>query len=596
MLINLCHDQNPLAAYLHSRCYNEEIIDIAGVLDSRVFINTVNFSTEDDDLEKEAIRLYLDFAAGLSDAWFNGMAVRDFKVLNTSIFWFTPFSEKHNCFHWGKDFFTLVALLKRNRALFAQSNSLLLSAQFYYVKPLIENLFSDCNVPLESVVLIGNHEGNKTYLYGLLKGFKNYLTYNFLRKKVRKKFSSASDCANIFMTIFPGTWNNKTGKDLDLGELENLCRTQKYSYIPLLTDFGNHDFDWEKTDSYFLKSFPSSGQLRRTYLERRKTLKKIRKYHSTELSINGIRFPFSVLEKELELVLHNGLYFLNLIWLRNYFGMKTTETKVFYADEFYTTGRIISAAARLAANKKIKTYGVQHALLLENHTVYLITDKELNSSDSTKNGMPIPDHFIVWGDYFRQLFLKNNSLALDYIITAGNSKYIQLNRQPKSRNNGGQLKILWCTTLPEYFKAEYNMLESTIKELPAFTITFRLHPLGHIRQENINAWVAPDMLAKSGFSETANIFDDLAAHDLVICTIFSTTYFDALVMNKKTCRVITGFAKADLTGVKIHNLYDIRNAEDFKRAIAGRDDMQSDAINIDKLCFMQPDIWQKLLA
>src|SRR6185312_3620342 len=161
-----------------------------------------------------------------------------------------------------------------------------------------------------------------------------------------------------------------------------------------------------------------------------------------------------------------------------------------------TTGRIISSALEFSANKKLTGYGVQHALIFKNHTVYTIGDSELNSQISEDDKLPAPNYFIVWGDYFKRLFLSFNSQNSGYVITAGNLKYIKLQ---KSKNDNPLLsddkRLLWCTTLPEFFRAEYNLIEPVLKTLKNYKLTFRLHPIGHIKQEQIKELVCSEILS-----------------------------------------------------------------------------------------------------
>jgi hypothetical protein len=315
--------------------------------------------------------------------------------------------------------------------------------------------------------------------------------------------------------------------------------------------------------------------------------------------VEEFEIPFSLLEKEI-LEGCEFIYFLNLSWLAGYFKKVSVPMKVFYSDEYYISGRIISAAANLAANKNIVTYGVQHGLLLENHTVYRISDLELAKLNSDGDELPRPDHFIAWGEYFRDLFLSANSLDKNYVLVAGNLKYCLIHQRglylAKKENN--KKKLLWCTTIPNYFKAEYAIVEPVLKQLENYELSFRLHPVRHISREQIEDWVSREILSHASFSTEPDIFRDISNHDLVISTAFSTTFFDGLIMGKKTCRIFTGISKADFSHTIIMNLYDVKTSGDFQKIFDSFSDPSYNisTIKIDSLCYLKDDVWTKTLT
>src|SRR5690606_33132236 len=121
-----------------------------------------------------------------------------------------------------------------------------------------------------------------------------------------------------------------------------------------------------------------------------------------KLKLNNEYYKAGFLKHEMKTTLFATSAFLNYLWLKNYLRKFKHPVTVFYSDEFYLKGRVIAAAAKSSMNMNIRTVGVQHGLYFPNHTVYTITDSELQADDFGIEGLPIPDKFVVWGEYFKE--------------------------------------------------------------------------------------------------------------------------------------------------------------------------------------------------
>ena len=600
VIINLCRDSQMVREALKDLSINDKVLDFTGAVIQNE--NVLHLAEVDPDgaLESKAIEKYMDFVGKLSRAEISGSYIRQITLLKRPLFWFTPLAQKHASYHWGKDLWMLYILLLNKSELFVGDNTLLIPVNNSHVRDLIYDLFNTAQIKVKRIILLGKPAISLTGPRFMLNCFKGLLKAISWRRKLKRINTSGISKKNIFVTKVPWSQNGKRESDPDLGEIYDYSKSEAGCiYVPFFTRYDNCGFDFQLTDKKYLFSFPTIGQLWKLFCDQLKVWRELRKKCTATVKLDGFPdIPFTLVREELLLGI-NHLYFLNYIWLQNYFKQLEDVSSIFYSDEFYTTGRIISSALEFSANKKLTGYGVQHALIFKNHTVYTIGDSELNSQISEDDKLPAPNYFIVWGDYFKRLFLSFNSQNSGYVITAGNLKYIKLQ---KSKNDNPLLsddkRLLWCTTLPEFFRAEYNLIEPVLKTLKNYKLTFRLHPIGHIKQEQIKELVCSEILSNSSFDSDENIFDDIARHDLVLTTIFSTTFFDALIMGRQACRIITGIAAVDeFTGLRIKNLYDIRDPLEFEEIFTGNGVRYEDRnlVHIGIFCYLKDEIWRRIL-
>jgi hypothetical protein len=577
-----------------------QILDISGNMERRDRVLYLADVDPDGSLEVIAIRQLIDFIGELSGSEISGKNIRQITLLGLPLFWYTPLAQKHAGYHWGKDVWMLLTLMQRKPELFADSNILLLPEDYGYTAGLLKNIFASVGIRLDKIETLGRSINGSSGIRMLFSWVRDLFRALHWRTKLKSLKASVNCSRNIFVTKLPWSPYQKREDDHDLGEIYNFSRVRSGStYIPFFTGYDSGEFDWGRTDDRFIRSFPSVGQLVSILCQQIKVWWKLQ-WSSGEVNVSGHPgVPFKLIRKEL-LQACNALNFLNYLWLKNYFRQCDGEKRIFYSDEFYTTGRIITSAVRSSGNKDLIAYGVQHALFLKNHTVYAISDKELTSRVNTDDKLPIPHYFIVWGDYFKRLFLSFNSAASSFVISAGNLKYINSQQLlTQNTSTGKEIRLLWCTTLPAYFKAEYNIAGPVLKRLRNYKLTFRLHPLGHIRKESIEEWVDPDILFNASFSSDPNIFTDIARHDLIISTIFSTSFFDALIMGKKACRIVTDISVVDdFSNLKIKNLFDTRSPDEFSGVLENIQDTtkEDELIKIETFCHLKDNIWNRILS
>ncbi len=600
MVVNLCRRAKLANQLIESSFQHTSILDIAGVIESD---NPKILRLSDVDpngrLEDEAIKDYIDFIGSLANASIDGYPIKKFAIYGNPIYWFTPLAEKHDSFHWGKNLWVLFTLLKHRPDLFDTECVVIISESNHKIQNLIIDSFKSENKITVKIVNAGFESDKSSQFDFLVRQIKFFIRAVSFNRQIRKISGSKLQTTkrNLFILRITGKPSIKNDQDLGFIFQESTKHTESAS-IPFFYGADFDKYNWQETDQDFINSFPTFRQLFSILIQQIGIINKFKKYKKGVVDIGKHVISFELLREEL-LLGSEYVYYLNFVWLSNYAKGLKSSTRIFYSDEFYLSGRIISSAFRSVDNSNISTYGVQHGLLLENHTVYKITDKELGDNYRNSKNLLIPDFFIVWGKYFQKLFLSSNSLPDNYCLVAGNLKYISLpkvGKIPVSRNE--KRKILWCTTLPNYFKAEYKVIGAALRELEDYLLTFRLHPLKHITKEEILEWVDQEILNASVFSTEEDIFSDIAKHDIVISTIFSATFFDALIMGKKSCRVLTGIVKADFTNMAIKNLYNIKTPAEFKAMLTDDKDSlhENVQIKIDSLCYTDEDVWIKTLA
>ncbi len=601
MVVNLCRDSGATNNLIKQSYSENQILDITGVINGPYRgLFRLGAIDENGELEVLAIKHYVNFIGSLSRASVDDINVRTITIADQPLFWFTPLAEKHDSFHWGKDAWILYTLLKNKAELFKTKTTILLPAAYNHIKPLLNEFFRITALDLPEFVYVGSIPPKITRLSNFIYALKSLIRSVILKwqLKLKKAKQLHSKQRNVFIFMATGPSDNNIETDGDLGAVFRLSSSLTESIgIPIFYTYKIHKYDWSNTDEIFLRAYPSYRQLWSLFLEQIKVYGRIISYDKKSCKVENVEIPFSLLLHEI-LIGWKYFSFLNFVWLSNYFKRLNNDVSVFYADEFYISGRIISAAARIANVNRINTYGVQHGLVLENHTVYRISNLELEDYIKKNDGMPKPDFFISWGTYFANLFLSYNSLPKDYVIPAGNLKYYQISQAgPRCNQNNKKIKILWCTTLLNFFKAEYAIIEAALKEMNNYELCFRLHPVNHIKREEIVDWVSPELQTKYSFSSEPNILDDIANHDVVITTVFSTAFFDALIMGKKTCRIFTGISKADFSNVKVNNLYDIKTTEDFRNMFTSSELMaeEGESISISDLCYLKDDLWKQIL-
>lgn len=525
-----------------------------------------------------------------------GKDVRSFSLNQLSIYWLTEISEKHpqNCIL--KNLFYLKLLYPEINYTGSDVAVILPSKAAHYVSA-IQFFFENYLKGITTVTFNRSRpsKSNWRFLISHIRNF--YRKVKKLRNTLSAFGRTSANSSNIVFTYYPQTWQQDTKRDAILGNVVQHAMEAKknISYVPYFFNYENiGDFDKYKSwDSQLITAFPGYFSVFCFHVKVALLAFKIRR---AQFDCKNYYFVNTeVLQHELlNLILNKTEYLFNYIWLQSYFKSLNGKSHVFYQDEFYPEGRLISSAVKNSNNKSIVTYGVQHGIFYEAHTVYSITDYELNSTGS-RNGMPMPDKFIVWGSYFKNHFLKYNSISDDYVITAGNPKYCFFDKSvlTESVSERETLTILWCTTLMVDAVRQYNsIILPYLEKNSHIKVRMRCHPLVDLKSYFNN--VIPDHIRSNiEFSNTSSIYEDLQMCDAVLTSSGTTVFLDAMFMGKAVLNhVNSDYYMGDL-GDK--EMIKINSLEDFEASIKIISSGLKSDIDYRNILEIGVDEWNKII-
>ncbi|MFN4234160.1 MAG: hypothetical protein ACK4IK_05080 [Bacteroidia bacterium] len=526
---------------------------------------------------KNARKNYLDFLAQLSISKISkNKSIRDFKLYNFPIYWLTSISEKHPRNHWLYSFFLFQEFLKSN---------------YYIDKELViylNNQTSELKKNILEINLENEHKRNISFiilekrntlriLLGILKSQILSFHFKLESSNSEKQFEKAQiqvisqKCNRVFYTQFK---NADFFKDYQIAfKPLNYFSLQQETYNHISSDFSNFLPGTKKKIEIFLKSFLLF--LRITVL-----LKKIK--------FNKIKFPSTILKDEFYDVLKNAQLYFSIYFTYIYFfkGIKK-RTIFFLEDEFYNHGRIICKAFNDAQNKNVKLFGMQHGMFSESHTVYSILNEEIIDIHKG-DAIPLPEKFIVWGDFFKNLFHKKNQLNTNFTEVLGCPHYIHLKSHINTlkKDNKNVNYILWCTTGVEQFLFELPFVLKLL-EFYSLPIVIRYHPLGHISKEFIEKKLHGVTYT---FDSEKEIYNSIINSYFVITSAHSTVVLDCLVCEKKVYRIIFDRSDEEFT-----------EPSEFIINVKKMEDLESTHNNIflkdytNKYLYLKEDRWNSFL-
>lgn len=493
----------------------------------------------------------------------------DISVSQLPVFWLSTCGIKHPIYHWAKDFFLLLTVLEQCQQKIEQNYTslvLVLPSKISDLKNTIEELLQKQHYTLPIHFVFDNQSTYTPSIGAIIKGV-------FIQLKQIKQLKSIPE--KIANSIY--LHGNRPTETQFRKAVEQLFTENSKALTPI-------PYYW-KTDSLpisFLKCKPSSFQHIRLVIQLIKAYYRINKLPHSKVSVgNNHQLSTSFLKNELKLTLRKNIYlFIYRQWLYNYFSTLKQPASIFFEDEFYEIGRIISSVSK--PFKNITSYGIQHAHFMEMHTVYSIYDKEL------EYGLPIPDHFITWGTGYNQLFLQHNSLPESYTKALGNPIYIRQNIAttfPSTIKN-----VLWCLTTKECMDIEWNCIKNAITHTN-YNLNIRLHPLKHISKEDV---IHKLQGVRFSFLNEGNIQQAIAQNDLIISSAHSTTFLDTMVAKKYGIRITSRFWNGSLS-IDNKVLKTVNNEAEFDKVLSSFDNVISSNDNYSFFLEMDFDYWKKFL-
>jgi len=486
---------------------------------------------------------------------------RDIKINSLPLYWLTDISEKHpqecvlkNLYYFKhiiKNFKikhkTIAFVLPESATHFQSAIRQFIEANIYGIEQILFNLSS----PIKTIFL---EDFKKVYFF-----FRKALRTGF---QIRKENKTTNEPDVLIFTYLKQTWRDSIQGDYVLHGIENFAQECKKtsSYAVFFFDYyeiNNLKINKKWSSGYF-NNYPTTLKLLRLFIQQILSLQVKSKLIKQVDFVNT-----EVIDVEIKKVIVNkGEYLVNYIWLKNYFSKVTKPMKVFYQDEFYTSGKVVSAAAKFCNNKNIESFGVQHGIFYEAHTVYSITDKEI-SNVKDKDGYPLPHKFVVWGNYFKQHFLKRNALPESFVLAAGFPNYILYKGDKANKEERSQLKILWCTTIKVDVINQYNKIISDfVKNLTMVEIVVRCHPHVNLYNFILNELIDNDIKDRFLVSEHKTIQEAINESDVVLSSSGSTIFLDAILCNKPVLKLVNNdYYMGDLGKDEMPEIYNAKDLE-----------------------------------
>jgi len=618
MIINLSNKLPELQAFFDGYTPDnkgEILLDIAGIcqeIDGYTLVSKYSLDPEE-QLKDKSLEAYTDFAAEASRYALNGRSIRSLQIADFPIFWLSGLSEKHDSYHWGQSFFFLRQLLIDQPSFFPSDEKIhiILPQSYGACASWLSSIFQDTLGISPQIYPLSQQKNLLVrWAWVYLKLLIRYVS--FMLKTPIKKYQDRArklnpeQHSNIFLTQDPIFITGKRDWDQDLSLIFKKSKelVPQSVFLPLIRSFEQlHFFDWSLSDKNIIQKFPRFFQL--ISLVSQVFICELRIFFAPDKSFTfqGKEIPALLIKTELRLAIENCWIFFNLIWLKNYFSSFPGAASIFYSDEFYCQGRAISFAKSSSLNPQLKSYGVQHGVFFPGHTVYCLKDDELLPEDSaTNNGLPLPDKFLVWGNFFREYFFSNNNLPESFIENVGNYNYIA-QKAPEQQIPASlpkkSIDILWCTTLWVHAINEYKVIEEALLHSGVqYKLCIRLHPARHISKDQLKSLLDSRIYERVSFDSNTYLQDAIIQRDLIICTGFSTSFVDALMAKKQTCRILSNMTGDGFKNLaQISTLHNVRTPKEFTQVLMSLKTPQDEALSdLDELSYLQSDRWNKLLS
>lgn len=237
----------------------------------------------------------------------------------------------------------------------------------------------------------------------------------------------------------------------------------------------------------------------------------------------------------------------------NYF--KNQKPKAVFLP--YEKGPLALAIMLACERYDIRTFGVQHGLWFKVHPDYSAIS--FRSKDNLL-GMPLPSKMLLFGEFTKQLLIKEVNYPQEKLVTLGNPAFFDLNNlihnlrkqdlKLKYRIPTGKKVILFATGRNQqyYFKEigkdyDERVLEHLLINLPKnenFHIIIKPHPL----EPNVNAY--EKLIEKHNrndfFIIQESMYELLLLSDVSL-TVHSTSLIDSITMGTPAIGVKFGDSK-----------------------------------------------------
>ena len=264
---------------------------------------------------------------------------------------------------------------------------------------------------------------------------------------------------------------------------------------------------------------------------------------------NGIDFWEQLYETLWSLTYSANLpFYIQIIESLNEFFKENRPKAVFLP---YETGPMALSIILSCEKFNVKTFGIQHGLILSSNADY--SHKLFRTKDSPM-GFPLPNKFLLFGNYAKLKLLENSSYPNEKLEIFGNAAYFNLNETLKKlKKNDVKLKycipknkkiILFPTTKSQTHYSKFgrqNYDEQLLKKLlelysnnENIFVILKPHPSGENTdsyKKMIKSFNCNNFEIKQG-----SLFELTSVSDLVIA-VYSNTLLDTITIGKPTISV-----------------------------------------------------------
>lgn len=561
LIINFCKPSE-LLAFISKQNMNAEntlIVDIPGTLFNLNGIAIYNPMVDDVDfaVQKKSHHVLAKKIGKLAKQF------GKYNIDGLSLFWQTNMAEKHDYYsvHGKVTYFEL--LLESNKKLF---NLIIESEKLYVTLP--ENSSSQTHRLVKQLIKQKCHATQTQSNYKRIKFLKYRLRnqYIFLKKAIQilfhKRFSGVSISNLKSRTVSAPIIFLTRGKTANKQKPEHILLQKLGSNIDTINLLETLESNFSKD-----KVFSSNAGLQESFVAAKPSkkqvfliivkviyLKSLFFFQGLFRANKGSEFVHCA-KREMSRVLMNFDGLMLYKWYKNYFSNVSGQRLFLITDEFYKTGRLICNAKKSSQNKNIKIVGIQHGMFGEAHTVYKISDFEI------KGNLPIPDHFIVWGEFFRTFFTKFNTLPKDYVQIAS---YLDFEDSKFKEVKSKKKRILWCTTLPEIALFDFNLLIQ-LPDIDNYEIVLKQHPNFNVTEFiERNITKGNELWARIKLDKSETINQAIQSSVVVLTSSPSTVILDSLLNKTPVLYSDCGYRICDFKNNYDAGIYIVRTIEDFK--------------------------------
>lgn len=503
------------------------LLDLTGKISGEYTRIDVGAFGDIDQIYVHAQQLYSEFSEQLIYTQLDGKPVIDYEIKGLPLFWMTAAAIKHPITHWGRTFFILLSILKHGRDYINKTYEklhILIQPEIELFQPQIIPLIQSLGIHIDTEVQVSKHVLKEQTFAHLLKSLFSH-SWKMLSYRTRNQASGEEPSGNLFLTYRLSNTHTFLNQFLPVKKLLGKVG-QKITLLPF-TEWAEPSDKQADFPQLYQETKPGFWELLGLNLSCLRLFLICKRGQLTPLTLDGFSYQTEFLRQELihVLTLDTSLLF-SYYWLKKYASRIASPLRMFFEDEFYKTGKIVAAGA--AKNPMIKSFGIQHGHFNEAHTVYMLGDVERKA----ENKNPLPDTFIVWGDYYNNVFRSPASLPIPDVLSLGSPKYID-SVAPSSGIKNKQ--ILWCLTSKECFALEWEMIKSC-ELIRDFDLWIRLHPVPHVSKEEVEGLLGDFPFR---FSEEDRIEEAIGKVSIVMMSAHSTVFLDAILQHKYSIRLVT---------------------------------------------------------